>query len=356
MKPTNLSSIVSALLIMGAVYMNSATGRAADFPQAAANAQFSAVHGFKDSTLPRLRRGVSTDAGITAALVDKLCAAPCSTQSDTGEGDSHRIKSDHWSLQVAGDGSWARFRDHEVEARAHSLEQDPAKKMSADALEKRGRSFVADKLSSAITLDAEEELVPVRTDYRFEGGQDVNTGEVTSSIVANRIVFGRTLYGVPVVGGGSTVVVTFANDGSVESFQYDWPKYEIQQYQNVLSASEILRRVQTVIGARGILPPTISLAASGSEKTAYPIALSADTTLEKLECGYYDPGAGILATGAQIQPGCVYHAVYQGQNGMRQGLAGAVPAGVQFEPDPAWPEAVALSPSSSTPTKGAERH
>jgi hypothetical protein len=39
---------------------------------------------------------------------------------------------------------------------------------------------------------------------------------VTCSVAANRVVFGRTLNGVLVVGNGSTVVVTFANDGSME--------------------------------------------------------------------------------------------------------------------------------------------
>jgi len=32
-------------------------------------------------------------------------------------------------------------------------------------------------------------------------------------VVANRIVVGRNIHGVPVVGNGSTVILTFSNDG-----------------------------------------------------------------------------------------------------------------------------------------------
>ena len=56
-----------------------------------------------------------------------------------------------------------------------------------------------------IVLGPDEELVPVRTDYRIEVGQDLTTGEVLESVVANRIVFGRTLEGVPVFDGGNYV-------------------------------------------------------------------------------------------------------------------------------------------------------
>ena len=342
MKPIDRSSIVLVLCVTGSGLL-CGSAAADDFPQAAAAAQFSAVHGFKDAAQPRLRRATSMDTGVASQLIKELCAASCSTPSDTVEGGERRIESDRWSLHIAVDGSWARFRDLEVSRRAHSLAKDPSQKMSADALEKAGHGFIAAKLGSTIILAADEQLVPVRTDYRFEGGQDMNTGEVTTSIVANRIVFGRTIRGVPVVGGGSAVVITFANDGSVESFQYDWPAYEVMQRQNVISASEILRRVQTVIATRGISTPTISPMVSDTGETPYPIALTADTTLVKLECGYYDPGVQILTASAQIQPGCVYHAVYQDANGMRQGLAGAVPAGIQFDPDAAWPESLILT-------------
>jgi hypothetical protein len=343
MKPINLRSTVLVLCVTGSVLLCGFAATAADSPQAAAAAQFSAVHGFKDAALPQLRRAASTDTGVATGLIQQLCPAPCSTPSDAIEGGKRRLESDGWSLQIAVDGFWARFQDLEVSKRAHSLAKDPSQKMSADALEKAGRAFIAAKLDSAIILTADEQLVPIRTDYRFEGGQDVNTGEATTSIVANRIVFGRTIGGVPVVGGGSAVVITFANDGSVESFQYDWPAYEVMKQQNVISASEVLGRVQTVMAARGISTPTISPMVSDTGKAPYPIALSADTTLVKLECGYYDPGARVPAANSQVQPGCAYHAVYQSANGMRQGLAGAVPAGVQFDPDAAWPESLVLT-------------
>jgi hypothetical protein len=55
-----------------------------------------------------------------------------------------------------------------------------------------------------------------------------------------------------------------------------------------------------------------------------------------MQCGYYDAGAA--AGHASVQPGCVYHAVYESSSGIRQGYAGAVPGGVQFESDAKWVE------------------
>ena len=194
-----------------------------------------------------------------------------------------------------------------------------------------------------ITLGAGEQMAALSTDYRIEGLQNVSTGAVTRSVAANRVVFGRTLNGVPVVGNGSRVVVTFANDGSVESFHYDWPKYETATAtaQGLVSASSILARVQQVVGTRtGVTPtftvqvPSLTAAAAGA------VDLNPGTKLQSLQCGYYDPGAA--AGYAEVQPGCVYHVVYADTTGIRQGYSGAVPGGLRFEVDAKWPETQVL--------------
>jgi len=63
-----------------------------------------------------------------------------------------------------------------------------------------------------------------------------------------------------------------------------------------------------------------------------------ETCAQALECGYYDGGSFTLHAAQSVQPGCTYRAVSQDPNGMRAGLAGAVPAGAQFKQDAAWME------------------
>ena len=357
MKKLALALAASALCVFGATLAGN-TASAEDFPRTTAAAERSVTQGFNQASLPLLSRDVTANSGaVSAALLKKLCPAPCSNQITNSQGNMLRVTGDHWALEIIGDGTSARFRDLQVERGAHSLAKLPAQKMSAAVLEKSGLAFIASKLASVIVLEPGEELVPVRTDYRIEGGEDAQTREITRSVVANRIVFGRTLNGVPVVGGGSTVVLTFANNGSVESFGYDWPKYQTANLQTVVDIAEVLHRVQKVVGAReGVQAPTFSAKVPKSAGAVYPVTLAKDTVLEKLECGYYDPGVVARDENAPVQPGCIYHAVYQGQHGIRQGFAGAVPAGAQFEPDAAWVETRIVSDAPSAAETARKRH
>jgi hypothetical protein len=59
-----------------------------------------------------------------------------------------------------------------------------------------------------------------------------------------------------------------------------------------------------------------------SEGEAYPVVLTPNTQLQKLECGYYDSGSFALRKLASVQPARFYPAVSQEANGMRQGYAG----------------------------------
>jgi hypothetical protein len=163
-------------------------------------------------------------------------------------------------------------------------------------------------------------------------------------------VFGGTIRGVPVVGGGGRVVFTFANDGALESFQYDWPQYQIDNPRTVVAIADILDRVQAVIGDRMGVPTSPTTRVPKGEGRTYAVELMPNTVLQKLECGYYDPGVLAREAAAVVQPGCVYHVVHQSDDGRRAGFAGAVPAAAQIEPDPGWREAVFLrGPSPSQP-------
>jgi hypothetical protein len=335
MKTTFARPVAGSMLVV-AVVLGITTANGQDFPQTSAAARMSLTQGFRQSFLPLLRRlGVDEPHAVSARLVEKLCPTPCPAPSTRNPGNLVKVTGSNWTLQVLGDGTSARFRDLEVDKRAHSMAKEQSQKTSAAELERAGLAFINAKLASVIVLGPEEELVPVRTDYRVEGIQNVKTRDTTRLVVADRIVFGRTIRGVPIVGGGSTVVLTFANDGALESFQYDWPKYQMDNVRSVIKIEDILERVQKVINWRMGISTSASLARV--PQTGVPIEIAKNTHLQSLECGYYDPGFAAREISAPIQPGCVYH-ISKSDNGIRAAFAGAVPAAAQIEPDVTWPE------------------
>jgi hypothetical protein len=273
---------------------------------------------------------------MSSAVIERL--RPASAYQSIKVGAKLRITGTQWSLEVEGDGSAAEYQDLAVEEQAHSLGKPLSAEMPAAELEQRGRAFIASNLASEIVLGADEELVALRTDYRNEGGQDAATGEISRAVVANRIVFGRTLHGVPIVGNGSKVILTFTNDGSLESFRYDWPAYQVAATQTVVDSGEILSRVQKVVSARnGVAAPRYGVLVPSRGHAASPVELTPNSQLQKLDCGYYDAGSRARQT-QSVQPGCTYLAVSQDANGTRAGYAGAVSAGAQFALDAAWLE------------------
>jgi hypothetical protein len=336
MKNKNLSFTANAVLATSLIFTGIA--RAEELPQTTAHEEFSVTQGFREPVLAQLHRvGAADQSKVSSALIEKLRSG--GVYQSTKHGSKLHITGKEWSLDVTADGSAAEYQDHAVEAQAHSLAKPLSEKMPAAELERKGRAFIAAKLASQIVLGANEELIPVRADYRTEGGQDLTTGEITRAVVANRVVFGRSLGGVPVVGNGSKVIITFTNDGSLESFRYDWPKYQTTASQKVVDAGELLSRVQKVIGVRnGVTAPTSGVTVPSSEGEAYPVALTPNTRLQALDCGYYDVGSFAERITQLVQPGCTYLVVSQEKNGIREGYAGAVPAGSQFEPDTAWLE------------------
>jgi len=336
MTSKNLSFAAGAVLMASAMMITSSTARAEELPQTKAHQLFSVTQGFREPTLAVLHRASTVDQNeVGSALIGKLGLG--SVEHSSKLRTELHLTGKQWSLDVTADGSGVDYRDAAVEARAHSLGKPMSEEMSAAELEQKGRAFIASKLASQIVLGADEQLVALRADYRTEGGEDLKTGEISDAVVANRIVFGRTLHGVPVVGNGSKVILTFVNDGSLESFHYDWPKYQAGAAQSVVDAGEILSRVQKVIEVRsGVAAPTSGVTVPSSEGEAYPVELTPNTKLQALECGYYDAGSFAGHATQLVQPGCAYRVISQDANGMRGGFAGAVPGGRQFVSDAAW--------------------
>jgi hypothetical protein len=345
MKYNHSAPLLAALAMFGTIGM-SGIANAADFPQTTATQQFSITHGFVQTALSTQRRvAPGTASSATNALIGGLCAGGCIRQSASGDANELRATGKTWALNVSRDGSAARFEDFAVQRQAPALAKDPSQALTAATLEVSGRAVIASRLRAAIVLGPQEDLVPVRTDYLITGMQNVKTHAVVRSVIANRIVFGRRLRGVPVVGGGSTVTITFANNGALESWRYDWPRYQAAAPQSLVNVAQIVERVNSVIGARKVAgrAPSNARQMGGKIQANAPIG-KPGVALQKLECGYFDPGVAARVATAPVQPGCVYHVVARDSDGFRQGYAGAVPAGVAFTRDAGWAE-TAIVPS-----------
>jgi len=320
-----------------------ATGRVArsdDYPQRIAARVQSLTHGMQKPSVPLLNREKGDSIAAKGVLLASLCGKTCQTNTRTLPNGTSRVTTPSWVIDIRGDGTLVEATVPGAMERAHLTGVAQSSRMTQGALESSGRAFIASNLGSLIVLAPHEQLVPVTAAYRVEGGQDAMTGAMApESVVANRVQFGRVIDGTPVVGGGSTVTITFDNDGSIESFRYDWPSYSSTQDSRLsLGPGDILNRVQSVIGLRigssgaGLLPTP----------SAYPVNLTATAQLRALECGYFDPGLANRDPSAPVQAGCVYHVVEGAavtSVGTTGAYSGAIPAATQIEADSSWKEA-----------------
>jgi hypothetical protein len=90
---------------------------------------------------------------------------------------------------------------------------------------------------------------------------------------------------------------------------------------------------------------------SPSLKGPAPVDLGGNASLQRIACGYYDPGLAVRDAAA-VQAGCYYHVVHtrgEGQFITRAAYSGAVPAAQCFESDRSWPEAALLSGTDGKP-------
>jgi hypothetical protein len=312
----------------------------------------------KLASVPILMRQREVDpASKLALLKESIPAAKAYTSEPEKLTDRIRISGSTWRLDVFGDGSGAEFADADAFERAHSSGVQPSQAMSNEALEASGRAFVERTLSRLIVLQQDEQLVLAATSRRTEGGVAPGGERAYSAVVAHRVVFSREINGIPVVGAGSKVTVTFLNDGSVESFRYDWPVYaRTGRMQAMAAPIEVLHRLQRANGVRTTAAVDRALGALPNlESIAGPIKLGPTVELQDMKCGYYDPGFAIRDPAAPIQAGCYYHLLQrrgEGQYATTAGYSGAVPAAASFEPDARWPEANVLRGVKTNEPKG----
>lgn len=339
MTPIKIASI-AALVALAA-----GPARAEEFARTKAHASQSLAAGTGSARLPVFRRVAGSADAAASALVAGLCKADCAAVTRRDLGDKTRIRGTGWRLDVYGDGTMAEFTDEVASAKAQALAVAPERVMPLARLETIGRAYIADHLSSVIQLAPGESLVARTASFRTEGGVDRNGLRAPDRVTAQRIVFTREINGLPVTGPGSKVTITFLADASVESLRYDWSTYAPSgATQSMLGAKEILARVQRIAAHRvgGALPSAAPIVGTGRDVGR--VDLGGDIQLERLECGYYDPGMATRGSSALLQPGCYYHALHHtgGSQPMTAGYAGAVPAAAQPARDDAWTEEVVL--------------
>lgn len=233
----------------------------------------------------------------------------------------------HWT-DYKGDGSSFHIvsRDHLSGAKKVA----PEERLKLDELEKLGRSFIEQELADVVEIDGAE-LVALKSEYEAEDGG--NEKETTKEqVVANTIIFGRTIGGAHVVGAGSKIAVEFANDATPVAVFVDWPRYEkVGKDQRVLGIDALNERV-SACGAAGLKDGQVQL--------------------DRFECGYVDLGARRRNRDerAIVQAGCFAHYSGKTQLGdaatkgeLTSAAVEAVPAAEQVEPDDGWPRAIALA-------------
>ena len=347
----------ASILLMLTITLWSRTGAADRSVVSQQRMASSLRNGLGTTELPVLERGhASTPSDVASKLSMAICGGPCTGATTESHAGEVKVRHGSWTLRVVGDGSSVSFFDSGVAQRAHG--HGTSTRMDSAVLEDKARAFIREKLAPVVSLQDGETMEVLGTDFRTESGQDVSGGPIETTVTASRIVFTRIIDGIPVVGNGSKIIITFASDGNLESFRCDWPVYAHHaRRQKPAGAATLLKRVQTVVQQRAGVSRSAAAANAviATSPSTYPVPLTVNAQLDQLECGYYDAGVDVSTPGVakpgDVRPGCLYHATGQVPASdaggiVRAGFAGAVPAGEIIEIDPTWPETGILTSAS----------
>jgi hypothetical protein len=312
----------------------------ADFPQRKASAKRSAKVGLgrnKVSLLKRMR-GPGHEAladRLVKQFANKNIAANTSgkAKKDIQE-NCTAVMGDYWYLLTYGDGTSARYRNFKYIENNLVKGKPVSERMSEQDLERLGRKFIKENLSDYIQLGPNESLVPSFTEFQIASlSEAIEGAPVQEKIHASTVVFTRTVDNVNVLGPGSKVAVTFANDGNTVAFYFDWPEYDhTDESQKVLPLSEIK--------TRGWKLSSVNLD-------------STDVRIKRFDCGYFDAGRK-HDPDAYIQSGCVYHTIehkivdhalhnVERKSGrVIRAVVDVIPAGEQVMPDRNWSQVLKI--------------
>ncbi|HEY8205910.1 MAG TPA: hypothetical protein VIG99_00415 [Myxococcaceae bacterium] len=328
----------AAACFTAAALLAGGAARAADFPMRGALAVESAARGVGRPDLPQLRVSPGPGAAKTmAALTRKLADSGEAVTTfgeprmENGKGHTAALWADGRSLLVYGDGTKVSFRNSE-ELKAST---PAAERMSMDKLEQIGRAFIERELADQVRLGANEKLEAFSTRVQVGGGADVkSTARPEEQVLANAIVFTRTVDGVPVLGSGSKVAVLVTNDGKVAGFDFDWASFQpTGKRVKALGPAQIRERVKALSIARLDSP---------------------DVTVRRYECGLYDAGLRDREPQGALQGACLIHSTERkiadpvayardpNSGHVMSATIDVIPVGETVELDSHWPQAQKL--------------
>ena len=330
--------------------------RAKDYPQRLGFDDASRAAGLGKTAVPLLERvagpGADTVASSVLAKFERSTSAIRTDGAVEREVDADHVTfhTDAWTLQVAGDGTRVNYRNVARLDAALATARPLSERLGQDTLEALGRRFIGESLREYIELASNEEILPLYSEFQVVGGGSTRDDVLPEAerVVANTVVFTRTVDGVPVVGGGSKIAVTFLNDGTTAAFDFDWPTYrKTDRQQEVLSVDRIRER--------------------GAEVLAFDLNAK-DVKVTRFECGLFDPGVRKRDAAALVQSACFVQAERRdiidaklnsldpNSGHIITAIAQALPAGALIERDDRWPEAAALLrttlPVEPAPTDG----
>lgn len=216
------------------------------------------------------------------------------------EGDEHEYEVDKdrvkykekdgkWKIKVWADGTKFTFTNWDYLSNKNYKRIPLEDRFSNEKLEKIGRKYIQQHLKKFVAIESDEELVSLWTEFEIEGAMAKDGREIPETVGASTVYFGRRIRGVDVVGGGSKVAISVANDGEVIGVLLDWPKYRrTGEYQRTLPVEQIAER----LSAHGTMTSDVD-----------------NVELDRFECGYFDGGARHHDPYGYIQAGCVAYTV-----------------------------------------------
>jgi hypothetical protein len=309
-----------------AVFLSAAPTWAETAPFRLQVASDAAADGLSELTFQLFERqpGAGRDARLNEVLA-LFDGAPGAVQTGSYDdiviGENFAMATaENWLLDVRGEGDWVRFWNLKYAEGPDNTPLALTQKPSLQALDAIARPFISTHLRTLVRLGAGDAIEPWYTSHQISIVETVD-GKRETFIYASKIVYARTIDGVPVLGPGSKVIVHIAADGTPTGFDVDWSDFVVASLQQTAVSLETVRTRAGLLAA----------ARTGG------VAVVED----RLECGYYDTGARRANRAAPMQIGCLssYRTVDYGK-----GFLDAIPAAEVVLQDALWPEVALIAP------------
>ncbi len=266
--------------------------QAGDLPFRLASAKKAQTFGLANENVSQINRlpGRGRDV-VMSEVFDRFIikkGLTAKTNEVSTEASSIVIGKD-WMMEVRGTGESVRFINMGYINGSKNPSCGPKGCFSDDELEAAAIKVIQRDLANFIKLSPGEELQGWQLSRLIDSVTDSN-GKITESVSAYRVLFTRVIDGVPILGPGNKVSVTFANDGTLAGFDFDWPKLELKKSNFRIAPLSMIR--------------------NDADKQMGVAWNKVQPAEEVFECGYYDPGVAGLSSGNTIAPSCVAVAKY----------------------------------------------